>query len=95
MADLSDDEKELLEKHRAEKKKASDAERSKKQVHWYEKDPDGTERGASMDHDLAKSHGPAWLKKQLADEEAKAEDGEDTPDDEQPAKPVRFGRRVG
>jgi hypothetical protein len=95
--DLDDDERELVKKHRADKaaKKNQDADA----IDWWEEHPEGGRRGATMTAARARSHGPKWLREQLADEDAKPKpegEGEGEADD-QPAKPRKlpYARRAG
>lgn len=90
--DLDDDEKALLEKHRAEKKKASAAkDEDKRALLWHS---DGS--GAEVPYPKAKK----WLQDKFGidlDEEPvqDADATDDAADDDAAGKPVRFGRRVG
>lgn len=90
--DLTDDERELLEKHR--KAKQAKQRETDSQLRAWIRSPDGHE--AELPFDKAAD----WLKKSfglnLGDEPVQDDPG-DVPDDEEPAKPRKlpYARRAG
>ena len=91
--DLDDEERELLAKHRADRKAKADADSDS--VDWWEELPEGGRRGATMSARRAREHGPKWLREFMADQDAAAGDEDKPADDDKPGDVRRFGRRVG